>query len=76
MAKRISTTSKANGVTHCQHGAKSRMDRLQLGIQAGYWLGNGMQPYAGLSYLGDQSQLHAGRGQIRLARAPGSGRSV
>jgi len=44
---------KANSVTIAGSGAKTRINRLQLGIQAGYWLGNGMQPYAGLSYLGD-----------------------
>jgi hypothetical protein len=44
---------KANSVTMAGTAAKTRINRWQLGVQAGYWLGNGMQPYAGLSYLGD-----------------------
>lgn len=46
--------TKVNGATMNNTAAKNKLDRWQLGVQAGYWLGNGMQPYAGLSYLADR----------------------
>jgi len=46
--------SKVNGVAVANTASKSKMDRWTLGVQAGYWLGNGVQPYAGLNYLADR----------------------
>jgi hypothetical protein len=46
--------AKVNGAAQANTASKSKMDRWMLGIQAGYWLGNGVQPYAGLSYLADR----------------------
>ncbi len=45
--------AKINGTAQANTASKSKMDRWVLGVQAGYWLGNGMQPYAGLSYIAD-----------------------
>jgi hypothetical protein len=46
--------AKVNGAAQANTASKSKMDRWMLGVQAGYWLGNGVQPYAGLSYLADR----------------------
>ncbi|MDP1733409.1 MAG: autotransporter outer membrane beta-barrel domain-containing protein [Sulfuritalea sp.] len=46
--------AKVNGVSQANTASKSKMDRWALGVQAGYWLGNGVQPYAGLNYLADR----------------------
>lgn len=51
---------KANSVTMAGTAAQTRLNRVQLGAQAGYWLGNGMQPYLGLSYLGDSRSSSQG----------------
>jgi hypothetical protein len=48
------SNTRVAGVTRVNTAAKNKLDRWQLGIQAGYWLGNGVQPYAGLSYLADR----------------------
>jgi hypothetical protein len=46
--------AKLNGAAQANTASKSKMDRWMLGVQAGYWLGNGVQPYAGLSYVADR----------------------
>lgn len=46
--------SKVNGTAIANTEMKNKVDRWQLGAQAGYWMGNGVQPYLGLSYLGDR----------------------
>lgn len=46
--------AKLNGVAQANTASKSKMDRWMLGVQAGYWMGNGVQPYAGLNYLADR----------------------
>ena len=46
--------AKVNGVAQANTASKSKMDRWMLGIQAAYWLGNGVQPYVGLSHLADR----------------------
>lgn len=45
--------TKVNGVDQASTAAKNKMDRWQLAAQAGYWLNNGMMPYASLAYLTD-----------------------
>lgn len=45
--------SNANGVTIGNTGSKNKLDQLRLGVQAGYWMGNGVMPYAGLAYTDD-----------------------
>jgi hypothetical protein len=57
--------SKVNGVAQANTASKSKMDRWMLGVQVGYWLGNGVQPYAGLTYLADRiSSSQGGAGPI------------
>jgi len=46
--------TKTNGVTNLNTAAKNKMDRWQLGAQAGYWMSNGVMPYASLAYLTDR----------------------
>lgn len=46
--------TKVNGAAQNNTAAKNKMDRLLFGAQAGYWMGNGVQPYAGLSYVSDR----------------------
>lgn len=46
--------AKLNGATQANTASKSKMDRWMFGAQAGYWLGNGAQPYAGLNYFADR----------------------
>ena len=46
--------SKLSGVTQNNTAAKNKVDRWLLGVQAAYWMGNGVQPYAGLNYLADR----------------------
>jgi hypothetical protein len=46
--------TKVNGVAQNSTAAKNKLDRLLLGAQVGYWMGNGVQPYAGLSYISDR----------------------
>ncbi len=46
--------AKLNGVAQANTASKSKMDRWMLGVQAGYWMGNGVQPYAGLNYVADR----------------------
>lgn len=48
------SNTRVAGVTRVNTAAKNKLDRWQVGLQAGYWLGNGVQPYAGLSYLSDR----------------------
>jgi hypothetical protein len=43
--------TKVNGVAHGQHGGQEQDGSLDARCPGGYWLGNGVQPYAGLSYL-------------------------
>lgn len=45
--------TKLNGAAQANTASKSKMDRWILGVQAGYWFGNGVQPYAGVSYVAD-----------------------
>jgi hypothetical protein len=44
---------KVSGATQASTGSKNRLDQLRLGVQAGYWMGNGVMPYAGLVYSSD-----------------------
>lgn len=46
--------TKVSGVTQNNTAVKSKLDRWQLGAQAGYWLGKGVMPYASLAYLADR----------------------
>jgi hypothetical protein len=46
--------TKVNGATMNNTAAKNKLDRWLFGVQAGYWMGDGVQPYAGLSYLADR----------------------
>ena len=43
-----------NGVAVANTAAKNKLDRMLVGAQVGYWMGNGAQPYAGVTYLGDR----------------------
>lgn len=54
--------AKINGNVMAGTAIKSRLGRYQLGAQAAYWLGNGIQPYAGLSYLADTRSSSGGAG--------------
>jgi hypothetical protein len=54
--------TKVNGVTMANTAAKNKLDRWQLGAQVAYWVGNGVQPYAGLSYLADRLSSSQGGG--------------
>lgn len=47
------TDSKIAGVTAAGTAAKNKLDQIRLGVQAGYWMNNGMMPYAGLAYTND-----------------------
>lgn len=51
--------AKQNGAAQANTAAKNKLDRLQFGGQVGYWMGNGMQPYAGLSYMTDRRSSSA-----------------
>ncbi len=46
--------AKMNGVAQANTAAKSKLDRVLVGAQVGYWMGNGAQPYAGLTYSTDR----------------------
>jgi len=46
--------AKVAGTTINNTAAKSKLDRFLLGAQVGYWVGNGVQPYAGLNYSTDR----------------------
>lgn len=52
--------TKVGGVTINNTAAKNKMDRWQMGAQVAYWVGNGVQPYAGLSYLADRRSSSQG----------------
>ena len=52
--------AKINGVAQANTASKSKMDRWLLGVQAGYWVGNGVQPYAGLNFLADRLSTSQG----------------
>jgi hypothetical protein len=52
--------TKVNGVAMANTAAKNKLDRIVLGAQVGYWMGNGAQPYAGLSYMGDRRSSSQG----------------
>lgn len=52
--------TKVNGVAMANTAAKNKLDRFQLGAQVGYWMGNGVQPYAGVSYMGDRRSSSQG----------------
>lgn len=45
--------SKVSGVAMAGTAAKNKLDQVRLGVQAGYWMNNGMMPYAGLAYTND-----------------------
>lgn len=45
--------SKFNGVTVANTGVTNKLSQLRLGAQAGYWLGGGWLPYAGLAFVSD-----------------------
>lgn len=45
---------KVSGAAQNNTAIKNKLDRWQLGGQAGYWLGNGVMPYASLTYLADR----------------------
>lgn len=51
--------SKVNGAAQANTAVKNKIDRWQLGGQFGYWMGSGMQPYFGLSYMGDKRSSSA-----------------
>ena len=56
---------KVNGATQNNTAAKNKLDRWQMGAQAAYCMGNGAQPYLGLSYLGDRrSSSQGGRDPV------------
>lgn len=46
--------TKLNGAPRNNTAIKNKLDRWQLGGQLGYWLGNGVMPYASLTYLADR----------------------
>jgi len=52
--------TKVNGATMAGTAQKNKLDRFQFGAQVAYWMGNGMQPYAGLSYMTDGRSSSAG----------------
>lgn len=54
--------AKINGNVMAGTAIKSRLGRYQLGAQMAYWLGNGIQPYAGISYLADTRSSSGGAG--------------
>lgn len=51
--------SKVNGTTVANTAVKNKVDRWLLGLQGAYWVGNGVQPYLGLNYLGDRRSSSA-----------------
>ena len=60
-------TDTAVGGTFFGSGARNKIDQMQAGVQAGYWM-NGFMPYAGLKYSADvtrsTSQFGAGTDPI------------
>jgi hypothetical protein len=75
MARRISATPRSTARRMNNTAAKNKLDRWLFGVQAGYWMGDGVQPYAGLSYLADR-RSSSQAAPIRSARVPGNGRSA
>lgn len=57
--------TNVGGVTQANTAAKNKLDRWQVGGQAGYWLGNGVMPYASIAYVADRrSSSQAGSDPI------------
>ncbi len=52
---------KLNGVSQAGTDSKNTIDQARLGAQAGYWLGGGFMPYAGLVFTRD---LHRSTSQF------------
>lgn len=48
--------SKNNGVVQAKTASKNKIDQLRAGLQAGYWMSNGVMPYAGLAYTSDTNR--------------------
>lgn len=48
--------SKSNGVTQVGTASKNKIDQLRAGLQAGYWMSNGVMPYAGFAYTSDTNR--------------------
>lgn len=48
--------SKNAGVVVSGSGVTNKLDQIRVGIQGAYWMGNGVQPYVGLTYVSDQDQ--------------------
>jgi hypothetical protein len=52
-----STGTLVNGTPVANTAGVSKVERWQIGGQAAYWLGNGVQPFAGITYLGDSRRM-------------------
>ncbi|QDX82189.1 hypothetical protein B9N43_13605 [Denitratisoma sp. DHT3] len=48
--------SKNAGVTVPGSGFTNKLDQIRVGVQGAYWMGNGVQPYVGVTYVSDQDQ--------------------
>lgn len=48
--------SKNAGVTIPGTGITNKLDQIRVGVQGAYWMGNGVQPYLGVTYVSDQDQ--------------------
>lgn len=48
--------SKNNGTTSPGTAVTNKLDQVRVGVQGAYWMGNGVQPYVGLTYVSDQDR--------------------
>ena len=55
-SRRLRHAGKVPAILYGGKGEPSNitLDQLKLSAQVGYWMGNGAQPYAGVTYLGDR----------------------
>lgn len=52
-AQEKSSDLRANGAVIANSAATARLGQARIGVEAGYWMGNGMMPFLGLSYSSD-----------------------
>lgn len=56
-AEEDSENIRNNGAAVANTASKAKMDRLQAGAQVGYWMNNGIMPYAGLTLVSDHRSV-------------------
>lgn len=61
-AQEKSADLRVNGAAVANSGATARLGQARIGVEAGYWMGNGMMPFVGVSYSSDVLRAVQGNG--------------